>query len=389
MKDWRETQLGAVARLERSIVDPRCIQGDTKYVGLEHVDGDGQLAAVGSVEAGMLKSTKFRFSDQHVLYGKLRPYLRKVARPHFSGVCSTDILPILPGPDLDRDFLFHFLRQPCIVSLAATRSDGVNLPRVSPKTLLSFPVSLPPLTEQRRIAALLDKADIVIRKRREGLRLLDGFLRSVFLELFGDPVKREDGWDTVKLDEISEIASGVTIGRKLDVSATTDVPYLRVANVHDGRLDLAEVKTTPATHQDRAQYRLLPGDVVLTEGGDPDKLGRGAVWRGEIGECIHQNHIFRVRFQHGFVPDYVSALLGSTYGKRYFLRAAKQTTGIASINRSQLAAFPVIAAPHSMQRQYEAVAARVTSLSTKYRSALEVTERLRDSITQIVFGGHE
>lgn len=267
-------------------------------------------------------------------------------------------------------------------------AQGAAVPHVNRRVLESLAVPLPPLREQHRASALLDKAETVKRKRQCAGHVLQRLLGSAFVEIFGDPAGRDRRREFVRLDEIADIVSGVTIGRKLHGLDVEAVPYLRVANVQDGRLDLAEVKTTPATAEEVAKLMLRSGDLVLTEGGDPDKLGRGAVWQGQLAPCIHQNHVFRVRLRAGFAPDYVSALLGSGYGKRYFLKAAKQTTGIASINRTQLAAFPVIVAPYSLQRQYEAIVARVTSLSGRSRSALEVTERLRDSITQLVFGGH-
>lgn len=101
-----------------------------------------------------------------MLYGKLRPYLSKIARPNFAGVCSTDILPIRPGPSLDRDFLHHYLRLPNMVELANSRAAGANLPRLSPGVLAGFAVPLPPLREQRRIAEVLDRADSLRAQRR-------------------------------------------------------------------------------------------------------------------------------------------------------------------------------------------------------------------------------
>jgi len=116
--------------------------------------------------------------------------------------------------------------------------------------------------------------------------------QSVFLEMFGDvrgKTKEE------LLGNISNIASGVTKGQNYNGRKTVEVPYLRVANVQDGYLDLSEIKTIQALPSEIEELRLKPGDVVMTEGGDFDKLGRGAIWRGEIENCIHQNHIFRVR----------------------------------------------------------------------------------------------
>ncbi len=161
-----------------------------------------------------------------------------------------------------------------------------------------------------------------------------------------------------------------------------------MANVQDAYLDLSEVKEIDATTEEITQYRLRLGDILLTEGGDRDKLGRGAVWRGEIEECIHQNHIFRVRLlDNDFVSDYVSALLGSSYGKRYFLKAAKQTTGIASINRTQLAAFPVLRAAVEVQQRYSAVLAEARRLHHRLDSVVQTTDRLFDSLAQRAFRG--
>jgi type I restriction enzyme S subunit len=107
-------------------------------VGLENIESGGSFVNVRTVANGELASNKFTFTERHVLYGKLRPYLAKIARPSFDGICSTDILPILPGPELDRDYLTHFLRQPTMIELANSRAAGANLPRLSPKALAEF-----------------------------------------------------------------------------------------------------------------------------------------------------------------------------------------------------------------------------------------------------------
>jgi type I restriction enzyme S subunit len=292
----------------------------------------------------------------------------------------------LHQPDrLDLRYLYWALSHARLGQRAITTS----IPGLNRDELYRARLIFPPLAEQRRIAALLDKADAVRRKRRESLRLLDEFLRSAFLEMFGDPVRNEKGWEVAELQDIAGIVSGVTKGRKLHGNAAQDVPYLRVANVQDGFLDLGEVKTIPATRDEIEQYRLEPGDILLTEGGDPDKLGRGAIWGGEIHDCIHQNHIFRVRLHDaGFLPDYVSALLGTAYGKRYFLRAAKQTTGIASINRTQLGGFPVIKAPREAQERYSAAVVGVRVLRDRLADSTLVVDRLFDSLAQRAFGEH-
>ncbi|MBL0483386.1 restriction endonuclease subunit S [Aeromonas veronii] len=121
---------------------------------------------------------------------------------------------------------------------------------------------------------------------------------------------------------------------------------MRVANVKDGVLDISDMKTVAATAREIEKWTLRDGDLLLTEGGDLDKLGRGACWRNQLPLCIHQNHIFRVRLPADrYDPDFVSYQVGSPYGKAYFFAHAKKTTGIASINQGVLGAFPLLSPP--------------------------------------------
>lgn len=155
-----------------------------------------------------------------------------------------------------------------------------------------------------------------------------------------------NGWEWASLDMLGEIASGVAKGtkRSSDV-ATREVHYLRVANVQRGFLNLAHVKTIEATEKDIAELRLRSGDVLFNEGGDLDKLGRGWVWRGEVVECIHQNHVFRMRPALPATPSELISHHGNTFGKQWFKTAGKQTTNLASINLTLLRSFPVPVAP--------------------------------------------
>ena len=158
-------------------------------------------------------------------------------------------------------------------------------------------------------------------------------------------------WPTPCLEDVAEIRSGVTLGRNL-TGRTVRLPYLRVANVQDGHLSLSQIKGVDVLKTEAEKWKLRNGDLLLTEGGDWDKLGRGTVWRDEIPNCIHQNHIFRVRADADrFVPEFLSVLIGSPVGKSYFQDASKQTTNLASINQRQLKAFRVCQPPLPEQRR--------------------------------------
>lgn len=119
------------------------------------------------------------------------------------------------------------------------------------------------------------------------------------------------------------------------------------------------------------KLRIEQGDLLMTEGGDPDKLGRAALWRGEINLCVHQNHIFKVRSNRALLsPEYLRSLASSAYGKAYFLRVAKKTTGIASINKTQLSAFPVVLPPRAIQEVFNRHVQSAESIMAQQDSAL-------------------
>ena len=182
--NWPMVTLSEVLTIDRNSVTPENIVEGTKYIGLENINSDGEFQDVQIVENGELKSNKFKFDSQHILYGKLRPYLRKITRPDFSGICSTDILPIRCGPEMDRNFVYHYLRKQEMVDMATSQCSGANLPRLSPKRLLTFKIPKPPLGEQNRIAAILDKADEVERETAKIQEMRDEIIQATFLDMF-------------------------------------------------------------------------------------------------------------------------------------------------------------------------------------------------------------
>lgn len=181
-----------------------------------------------------------------------------------------------------------------------------------------------------------------------------------------------NNWPVIPLREAADIAAGITLGRKTTETDLVEVPYLRVANVQDGKLALTHVKTVPATRREIEKWTLRDGDLLLTEGGDLDKLGRGACWREQLPLCIHQNHIFRVRLPSDlYDAEFVSLQVSSGYGKAYFLAHAKKTTGIASINQQVLGAFPLFSPPLAEQRE---IAARLKAQLAEVETARQAAQ---------------
>jgi type I restriction enzyme, S subunit len=382
---WGETQLGTVAHIDRLIVPPERIQSGSRYVGLEHIDSDGTIVSA-TVAAGDLRSNKFAFSERHVLFGKLRPYLRKIARPSFSGVCSTDILPILPGRDLDRDYLFHLLRQPSMVSLATARSDGANLPRLAPKALLEFRLSLPPLYEQRRLAAILDKADGIRRKRRESLQLSDEFLRSAFLEIFGDPVRNEKGWKMVKLADC--MLEKPVIGTITPASDTGELAVIRVGEL--GKYDVAIERASRVTvsADEFLRFEAREGDLLLARAiGSEQHLGKASVMQIHPDRVLFDSHVMRLRFDPAqALSSFVWQLLRSGGGRRLLLKQGGRTAVQFNINASQLAEMQLPLPPVEQQKRFLTLALRARAIQSKQNAASMTTDLLFHSLALSAFG---
>ena len=155
-------------------------------------------------------------------------------------------------------------------------------------------------------------------------------------------VKLPIGWSMKPLAQVATVRSGVAVS-KARLKDPVRLPYLRVANVQAGWLDLREIKSIEVERHQVQRFALEKGDVLMTEGGDYDKLGRGDLWQGEIEPCLHQNHVFAVRTdRQQILPEFLNALSNSQHGRRYFLSCAKRSTNLASINASQLKRFPVL-----------------------------------------------
>ena len=201
-----------------------------------------------------------------------------------------------------------------------------------------------------------------------------------------------EGWVWATLAQISDLKGGATKGRRYRADELlTEVPYLRVANVQRGYLDLSEIKMIEVTQDVADQLELMAGDILFTEGGDRDKLGRGWVWKGEIDRCIHQNHVFRSRLLLSEMhPEFVS-WWGNSFGQTFFEQSGKQTTNLASINLSVLSSFPVPLPPLAEQRRIVAEVDRRISVIQQAEAAVETNlaraDRLRQSILKQAFSG--
>ena len=384
--------LGDVAEINprlRSVLEADDV---VSFLGMADVSENGTTSRGTDRTYGEVRKGFTPFEAGDILLAKITPCFQngKIVQAeidHPAGFGSTEFHVIRSRDGrFDHRYGLHLLR------LAHVRSDGERRMtgsggqrRVPVDFLKALEIPLPPLPEQLRIAAILDHTDALRAKRREALTHLDELNQSIFVDMFAGVARSNQ---SVKLNDVASISSGITKGRKLNGANVRPVPYLAVANVQEKSLELTVVKTINATDAEIDRLRLRRNDLLLTEGGDPDKLGRGSLWREELPEAIHQNHIFRVRPDVEQVnPIYLNWAVGSRESKAYFLRSAKQTTGIASINMSQLKALPLDLPPLELQENFAERVERLEEVRGQHRTALAELDSLFASLQSRAFRG--
>lgn len=378
--DWPRVEFGSVCVACKDAVEPSA-ERSLRYVGLEHIESGNPILGRWASSDDVV-STKWRFRTGDVLYGKLRPYLDKAAVAPFDGMCSTDILVLSAGPRLDRGYLSYLAHSAAFREHAVRTSAGVNHPRTSWHALSAFDFTLPSLDVQRAIADTLGTVQAAIQARRREIALERERKAALMQHLFtkgtrGEPTKMTElgempeGWRVVRLGDIAAVAYGLTVnGRRR--SAPDLRPYLTVANVERGTLDLGEVKKIGILPGDEERFALRDGDVLLIEGnGNPQLLGSAAVWRDEIPGALHQNHLIRVRSEGGvLLSDWIMEYVNSDGGRRQLLGMGKTSSGLHSINSSLVASLRLPAPP--LPEQCAVVrAARITS-TTRECNAVEL-----------------
>lgn len=279
----------------------------------------------------------------------------------------------------------------------------------------SITVPVPEYAEQERIAAFLDaecaEIDAVLEKSRASIEENKKLKQAVITQavtkgIRGDRPMKNSGiewigeipaeWRKTQLRHCAAIKSGITLGKKYEkTDSLVERPYLRVANVQDGYVDLSVLTTIKVTQDEDLKYRLHAGDVLMTEGGDRDKLGRGCVWHGEIEPCLHQNRIFAVQTSKDtLLPEFLEYLTVSDVGRSYFDVTAIKTTNLACTSSSKVLAF-TIPLP-SVEEQAEIVEALNTKcagidalIAKKQQYLTEVENYKKSLIYEYVTGKKE
>lgn len=298
---------------------------------------------------------------------------------------------------INYDFFFWMIKE-SMKNMNNDNKHGIFMQHVTLSVFNNFTIPMPPLAEQERIAAFLDaecaEIDAVSEKTRASIEEYKKLKQAVITQAVtkgvrGDRPMKNSGiewigdipaeWRKTQLRHCAAIKSGITLGKKYEkTDSLVERPYLRVANVQDGYVDLSVLTTIEVTQDEDLKYRLRAGDVLMTEGGDRDKLGRGCVWHGEIEPCLHQNHIFAVQTSKDtLLPEFLEYLTVSDVGRSYFDVTAIKTTNLACTSSSKVLSF-TIPLP-SVEEQAEIVEA----LNTKCAGIDALVAKKQQYLTEI------
>jgi type I restriction enzyme S subunit len=382
---WDTARLSEIATIERSSISPADIKSGSRYVGLDHIESGGGSIRFGSVENGELASNKFQFGPNHILFGKLRPYLAKVVCPDFSGICSTDIIPIAPSKRVDKRYLLHFLRRPETIAWAAGRTTGVNLPRLSPKELASLEIPIPPLDEQRRMAAILDKADELRRKRKSALELLNSLAQSIFVEMFGDPLKdhKDSGdWTTESLDASIRY---IDYRGKTPPKAETGIRLITAKNVKMGYINPEPMEFIEADAYDDWMTRGFPemGDVLFTT---EAPLGNVAILDSSDKLAVGQRLLTMQPDKSKITSEYLAYFLRSPEFSKKMLENSTGST-VRGIKSRLLKRIDICYPPLGDQEHFSAALRTLTPMKEQANALHVGTNSLFSSLQHRAFSG--
>ncbi|EOQ4491346.1 restriction endonuclease subunit S [Escherichia coli] len=277
---------------------------------------------------------------------------------------------ITPNPEtLDKNFLYHFLQKELDKIHATT--DVVTVKHLSVKKIQDIKIRLPSLKEQKRIAAILDKADAIRQKREQAIKLADDFLRAKFLEMFGTPANNIHRFPK---GTIRDLVDSVNYGTSAKASIDSgEYPILRMGNItYQGRWDFTDLKYLDLSVKEKDKYLVKEGDLLFNRTNSKELVGKTAVYE-EDRPMAFAGYLIRVRPNSIGNNYYISGYLNSIYGKITLMNMCKSIVGMANINAQELQNIEILIPPKHLQDEYEIIYKKIKKgLSIYDKSAMQL-----------------
>jgi type I restriction enzyme S subunit len=374
---WRWVKFGDVVRQVKDKVDPET-SGLDRYIAGEHMDTDElHIRRWGEINGDYLgPAFHMHFKPGQVLYGSRRTYLRKVAVPHFEGICANTTFVLEPKDPavLLPEMLPFIMQTEKFHEHSIKQSKGSVNPYVNFSDLAWWEFALPPLGDQKRIVELLSSADSFHNSLMNLQAKLDYLRKALILDEFSQLMLM----GKVPIQKVEE-AGDVLMGRQLSPKyklGLSPKPYLRVANVFDGYIDTTDVKEMDFSDQEFQDYHLQLGDVLLNEGQSRELVGRSSIFRGEVPNCCFQNTLIRFR-PHKVSSEFAQHYFQYCFYTGRFAAVAKQTTTIAHLGVRRFAEMPFPIPDEKTQKEISATISQIEHKILSQRSLENKMQRIK------------
>lgn len=382
---WRRVTLDdVVVRASRRYEPDPLIE--ERWIGADHLDEDDLTVRRWGITTDPLfpPTFRFKFVAGAVLIHSRNP--KKVAVADFGAVTGEKIFALVPrdGAILDARFFAYMLQSHHFREFTSKWLSGSVNKFLNWTALARYVFALPPIEEQRRIVEVASSADDAAGSYRDANRSASLLLAAETSSLVDTASE-----SNVPLSDVADAIYGLTMNSRrgeLELS----LPYLRVANIQRGQIDMSEVKRVGVTQPEVEKFTLEPRDILVVEGhADASQVGRSALWiTPDIGEpVLHQNHLMRIRASNKILPEFLLGVLNSSYGRKYFVSRAKSTSGLHTINSSVLRAFPVPVVNLDLQKRYVERTTALSAVSSSLFATRSSIRHLRRSLLDNLIGG--
>jgi type I restriction enzyme S subunit len=368
---WQLVNLGDVCQQDRCSIKPGQSE-ELPYLGLECIEsGTGQLlTGAMSKTPESPQANSFQFDSRHVLYGKLRPYLNKVALPEATGKCSTEIIPLLPNDGVDRRYLAYFLRSPSTVNRISETVSGARMPRADMNMVFGLQMPLPPLKDQQHIVDLLTRAEGIVRLRREAAAKAAELIPAIFIDMFGDPLTNPKQLSIRKVEDVVAKFEG---GKNIQAGdgEASNLRILKVSAVTSGTYVESECKPAPNDYVPPTQHFVRVGDMLFSRANTSELVGATALVEHTNGSTLLPDKLWRFVWKAEVDPFYMWALFQSKAVRQQLSKLASGTSdSMRNISQAKLFALDLPIAKLEDQRRFGELINSARSIQVQQQTAL-------------------
>lgn len=395
---WEWKKLGDISKAIQKIDPKKHPENSYIYLDIDSVDNEINRITNAKKINGKNAPSRARqiVTSGDILFSTVRIYLKNIAliEDSFSNqIASTGFCVIRPSSEVNRKFLFYYIQTNYFMKELESLQKGANYPAVRNLDVLNQLIPVPPLEIQHKIVAILEKAEETKKLRAQADELTQQLLQSVFLEMFGDPVRNPMGWEVRKLGELStKILSGSTPKGGKQVYVKEGITFFRSQNVWKNRIEFSDIAfIDEATHNKMKKSSLKNKDILVTKTGrintENSSLGRAALFLGENDSANINGHVYLIRLQENNIHNFILFILTTNAYRDYIRSVCVGGIDKRQINKHHLEEFPIIYPPLPLQEKFAEIVEQIEKTKQFQQHSHQQLESLFNTLMQKAFNG--